>query len=310
MLPVADGHCDYLYGAVNRGYSFSGKKPSAQNICKDTLLEGNVKLQFFAVWTDMSMRIPPLEQCLMMIDAYQNMVESEPLLSPLTKDALPNAEGDGIRTVLTIEGGEAIEGSLAVLRSVSRLGVRAMSLTWNQNNELAGAALGRGNKGLTELGREVVAEMDRIGMAVDLSHLSDRGIDEVLTLTERPPFASHSNCRAVCDAARSLTDERIRLIARRGGTVGINFYPPQLVTRGTATMRNVVDQIRHLADVGGVECCAIGSDYDGMPHYPPDLKDSGCFPALAEALRLAGFTAEEVERILYRNLFDYMQQYV
>lgn len=310
MIPVADGHCDYLYGAVNRRYSFSGKRPAEQNICRDTLVAGHVKLQFFAAWTDMSSRIPPLQQCLMMTDAYHTMVESEAELAPLTKECAPDADDGIIRTVLTVEGGEAIEGSLSVLRSVYRLGVRAMSLTWNQNNELAGAALARGNRGLTELGREVIREMERIGMAVDLSHLSDRGIDEVLDMTERAPFASHSNCRAVLDAARSLTDERIRRIAKRGGTVGINFYPPQLTARGMATIKNVVDQLRHLADVGGVECCAIGSDYDGMPHYPPELKDSSCFPALVEALRSAGFTADEVERIMYRNLFDYIQQFV
>lgn len=308
MIPVADGHCDYLYGAVNRGYRFSGKHPSGQNICLDTLTRGNVKLQFFAAWTDMSMRIPPLQQCLMMADAYHSMLESEPSLAPLTKE---NAEDtDTLKTVLTIEGGEAIEGSLSVLRSLYRLGVRAMSLTWNQNNELAGAALGRGNRGLTELGRDVVSEMERIGMAVDLAHLSDRGIDEVLDGCERPPFASHSNCRSVLDSPRSLTDERIRRIAKLGGTVGINFYPPQLTKRGMATMQDVVNQLAHLADVGGVACCAIGSDYDGMPHYPPELKDSSCFPALAEALSKGGFTADEVESIMYKNLLHYMTQFV
>ena len=311
MTPVADGHCDFLYGVVNHGYDFERPHHAQQNIALDRLLQGNVGLQFFAAWTDMTLRVPPLQQCLAMIDAYYAMHQTCPHLHPLARGTqnAPQERGK-IDTVLTIEGGEAIEGSLSVLRMLYRLGVRAMALTWNGNNELAGAALGRGNKGLTELGVEVVEEMGRIGMAVDVSHLSDRGIEDVLRVSTRPVFASHSNCRAVFASPRSLNDEQIRAIAAQGGTIGINFYHKQLTNRAHATIADIVAQLSHLADVGGIDCCAIGSDFDGMPKYPSDLQTSADFPALERALLAAGFSQSDVEKVMYRNLYRYILQFI
>lgn len=307
MFPVADGHCDFLYGAVNGGYDLDA--PAArQSISAAGLREGGVALQFFAAWTDTSLRIPPLQQCLAMIDAYHTMLERHPWLRPLRRG---EEAGEGcVQAVLAIEGGEAIEGSLAVLRMLYRLGVRAMALTWNANNELSGAALGRGNRGLTPLGCEVVAEMGRIGMAVDVSHLSDAGIDDVLRLSSRPPFASHSNARAVFDSPRSLRDEHIRAIAAAGGTIGVNFYNKQLTRRPVACVDDVVRQIEHICAVGGAACCAVGSDFDGMPVYPQGLSDSRGFPLLVDALLRAGFAEADVHAVLYENLRRYILQFV
>lgn len=242
-FPVSDGHCDYLYGMVNHGYYFDLPR-KRQNIAAERLRAGNVRLQFSVAWTDMSLRIPPLQQCLTMIDAYDCLLADHPMMRPLCRMACePDETGFTIDTVLTVEGSEAIEGSLAILRTLYRLGVRAMTLTWNDNNELAGAALARGNKGLTPLGCEVVEEMNRIGMALDVSHLSDRGIDEVLRRSTQPVFASHSNARAVLDSPRSLTDAQIRAIARQGGTIGVNFYHKQLTHPSTACLADIVCQI-------------------------------------------------------------------
>lgn len=309
LIPVADGHCDFLYGMVNEGYDF-GAPRKRQNIAAARLREGNVRLQFFAAWIDMSLRIPPLQQCLSLIDAYYAMIDAHPQLRPLRADSRDLEEDDTVFTVLTIEGGEAIEGSLAVLRMLYRLGVRAMTLTWNSNNELAGAALARGNRGLTPLGCEVVAEMNRIGMALDVSHLSDRGIEDALRLSTRPVFASHSNARAVFDSPRSLSDAQIRAIAERGGTVGVNFYHKQLTHRNTACIADIVRQIQHIVSVGGIDCCAIGSDFDGMPQYPEDLRTSRDLPALTDALLQAGFSEREVRQIMYENLRRYILQFV
>ena len=306
---VSDGHCDFLYGMVNHGYDLDQPRRQ-QNIAFERLRAGNVRLQFFAAWTDMALRIPPLQQCLAMIDAYDQMLSQHALLRPLSRQTPPDGAGEAIDTVLTVEGGEAIEGSLAVLRTLYRLGVRAMTLTWNDNNELAGAALARGNKGLTPLGCEVVAEMDRIGMALDVSHLSDRGIEDALRLSTRPVFASHSNARAVFPSPRSLTDAQIRAIARQGGTIGVNFYHKQLTSHSAACLADIVRQVQHIASVGGIDCCAIGSDFDGMPQYPVDLETSADFPALSDALLSAGFTPPEVAKVMGENLRRYILQFV
>jgi membrane dipeptidase len=243
-----------------------------------------------------------------MIDAYERMIEENPRLTKLTHGFTP--EGGKIATVLAIEGGEAVDGSLAVLRVLHRLGVRAMTLTWNENNELSGAAMGRGNKGLSAVGRDIVDEMCRLGVAIDVSHLSDRGIEQILDRTTRPIFASHSNARGVCNNPRSLSDELIRKIANQGGTIGVNFYYEQLCKDAAAGIDDVVSHMVHIAEVGGVGCCAIGSDFDGMQQYPKDLRTSRDFPALLGALSKAGFHDDEIYRIAYRNLHDYIVQFV
>jgi len=212
--------------------------------------------------------------------------------------------------VLTVEGGEAVDGSMAILRVLYRLGVRAMTLTWNENNELAGAAMGRGNKGLSSIGRDIIDEMCALGMGIDVSHLSDKGIEQVLARATRPVFASHSNARGVHDHPRSLSDELIREIAKQGGTVGINFYYQQLTKNSEATIDDIVRHICHVVEVGGIDCCAIGSDLDGMQQYPKNFKTSRDFPALFDALIRRGFSEADVYQIAYQNLRDYIVQFV
>ncbi len=307
MFPVADGHCDYLYGAVQSGFDL--KKPKKEQAIRlDDLMQGGVSLQFFACWIDVALSAPPLHQCIAMIDAYNRILEEHPEFTPLTRDFTP--ESGKIATVLSIEGGEAVDGSLAVLRVLHRLGVRAMTLTWNDNNELAGAAMGRGNKGLSSIGRDIIDEMCSLGVAIDVSHLSDRGIDQVLARATRPIFASHSNAKSVHDHPRSLNDTLIREIANQGGTIGVNFYYQQLGKRNEAEIEDIVKHIIRIVEVGGIQCCAIGSDLDGMQQYPKDLKTSRDFPALFNALLKRGFSEADVYRIAYQNLHDYIVQFI
>ncbi len=307
MFPVADGHCDFLYGAVQSGYDLRNPKRE-QAIRLNDLLTGGVALQFFACWIDTALAAPPLHQCIAMIDAYERMLADNNELVPLTRDFTP--ESGKIATVLSVEGGEATDGSMAVLRVLHLLGVRAMTLTWNENNELAGAAMGRGNKGLSAIGRDIIDEMCALGIAIDVSHLSDKGIEQVLARSTRPVFASHSNARSAYNHPRSLSDELIREIAKQGGTVGVNFYYQQLTKNSEAGLDDIVRHICSIVEVGGINCCAIGSDLDGMQHYPKDFKTSRDFPALFNALVKRGFTEVDVYRIAYQNLRDYIVQFV
>ena len=304
---VADAHCDYLFGAVQSGFDLLEPK-RGQVITMERLRSGHVAMQVFAMWIDTSLRASPLHQCIAMIDAYNHMLERHPQLVPFTKDYVPTPGMTA--TVLAIEGGEAIEGSLAALRMLYKLGVRVIGLCWNENNELTGAAMANGNRGLTPLGREVVEEMCRLGIAIDVSHASDRAVDDLLKYSARPLFASHSNARAVYNSPRSLLDEHIRAIAAEGGVIGVNFFHQQLCGNGTARIQDIVRQIQHIVDVGGPYACALGSDFDGMTRYPHDLKNSGDFPKLGCALQMAGFSDEQIHRIFYANLRNYMARFI
>lgn len=304
---VADAHCDFLYGMVNSRYNIIKKAP-LQNMCLEELKAGNVALQFFAAWIDTKLKIKPLQQCMNMIDAYYRMLEQNEIFMPLSHGFMPDS--GKIATVLTIEGGEAIEGNLVNLRLFHRLGVRAMALTWNETNDISGAAMQRKNKGLTKFGRDVVREMERIGMAVDVSHLSDAGIDDVLEQTSAPIFASHSNCRAVFDNQRNVQDRHIREIAKRGGVVCTNFYNKQLCDKETACIDDVIKHIEHVVEIGGMHCVGIGSDFDGMRVYPEDLNHSGELQELCNALLRHGYSEDDVKHIAYNNLHDYIMKFI
>lgn len=303
LFPAADGHCDFLYGMVERGYDLAAPKKD-QAIRLDKLIEGGVKLQLFAAWIDMELDKNPLNQCLCMIDAYYRMLEENPRLTPLTKDF--DINGDGIATVLTVEGGEAIEATVSNLRILHRLGVRAMTLTWNDVNRLAYPAAKKMKKGLTKLGKEAVEEMCRLGIAVDLAHLGDPGIDDVLEIATRPVFSSHTNARALCELPRCMKDEHIKEIAKRGGVIGVNFYHKQLVEGRMATVDDVIRHLAHYIEVGGIGCAAIGSDFDGMNRYIEGLETSAGYPLIAERLIKLGLSEEQVSDIMFGNLYRYI----
>ena len=238
---VADAHCDFLYYMLHRGYDISAPR-HGQAVDIQGMLAGGAAMQLFAAWIDPDEDTTFLQQCMSLIDAYKRMLAGCDKLVELTKDFVP---GQGkIAAVLTIEGGEAIEERLENLRLFHELGVRAMTLTWNDQNELASPAMARRDKGISRLGRSVVREMERLNMAVDVAHLSDISIDGVFEEISGPVFSSHTNARSVLAHRRSLCDRHIKEISRRGGVVGVNYYSPQLVHRGRA---GIDDIVRHIA---------------------------------------------------------------
>lgn len=306
MIPVADAHCDFLYYMVNEGCDIKTLAPE-QSIYLPYMKQGGVALQFFAAWVDTKKRTSALQQTLDMFDAYYRMLNDNPDFVPFDSNYDPAC--GKISTILSVEGGEAIEGSLANLRLFRRLGVRAMTLTWNETNELAAPAMRKGEKGLTRLGKEVVREMCDIGIAVDVAHLGDAGVDDILEIATRPIFASHSNARSLAEHKRCLCDRHIKAIAEQGGLVCVNFYPKHLTGGNKASIEDVVRHVCYIAELAGVEHVGFGSDFNGMVNYPVDLHNSADFPPLIDALRRAGFDDASLKKIAYENLAGYMKQF-
>mgnify|MGYP001054980915 CR=1 FL=1 len=241
-----------------------------------------------------------------MIDAFWQMLETYPddlAFAGAGKDILDIKRGGRHACLLAIEGGEALEGKLSSLRLFYRLGVRLVTLTWNHRNELAsGQSEGVQGGGLSLFGQEVVREMNRLGMLIDVSHLNEPGFWDVLRLSESPILASHSNARGLCDHPRNLTDEQIRALADSGGVIGVNFYSSFLTSTGEATVEHVLDHIEYLIKVGGVECVALGSDFDGIDDTPKGLEHKGKTLILAEALQERGYPAGTIEKVMGKNL--------
>ncbi len=300
MYPIIDAHCDTLTELTKRGETLADNSLSV-SLSKLKRYPGFV--QFFAIWLSDESK-SPFSEALFFIDRYyeelkKNQENIVPVLSGKAMERVL-AEG-GIGALLTIENGNCLEGKLHRLALLYRLGVRAMTLTWNGENELGyGVECSRG--GLSDVGRRVVYEMNRLGMLIDVSHLSEQGFWEVLSLTKAPVMASHSNARAVCSHKRNLTDEQILAISKAGGVIGLNFYPLFLSNSGEASIEDYLRHIDRILSVGGENCLGLGSDFDGFTEpRAEELSSADAYQSLFLELSKRGYPDRVLQKIAYGN---------
>jgi len=214
--------------------------------------------------------------------------------------------GEGVRTWLSFEGAGPLAAAPESLDDWVARGVRLVGLVHTEHNALASSSGDRKpiTYGLTEAGRKLVRRAHALGVAVDVSHASDRAVAEVLSLareTSGVVVATHSNARALCNHPRNLTDAQLRGIAATGGVVGLNFHAPFVVRGRPATLEDVVRQAEHLVRVAGIDHVAIGADFEGGIRPARGLEDASRFPALARALRRRGFSDEGVRKLMSEN---------
>ena len=238
-----------------------------------------------------------------------------------------------IAALIGVEGGHAIEDSLRLLRDFYALGVRYMTLTHTNTNNWADSSGDidkshvKHHNGLTDLGKQVVAEMNRLGMTVDVSHVSDKTFWDALETSRAPIFASHSSCRAICDVGRNMTDEMIVAMAKKGGVIQINFYSAFLSQKSAdadrlanaskpdknspvlppAGLEDAVAHINHVVKIAGIEAVGIGSDFDGVKSVPTGLEDVSKFPNLTRALLEEGYAASDIRKIYGGNTMRLMR---
>jgi membrane dipeptidase len=253
-----------------------------------------------------------------------------------------------IASLIGMEGGHSINNSLAALRMTYALGARYMTLTHTKNTDWADAA---GDKpehhGLTPFGEKVVLEMNRLGMLVDLSHVTDETMRAALKVTKAPVIFSHSSARALCDHPRNVPDDVLKMTAANGGVVMVCFMPgyvterakehllawdaerdrmralhpddPHLVeeamaawgkehrTAHEASLADVADHVDHVRKIAGVDHIGIGSDFEGFSGTPDGLKDVSCYPALLAELRRRGYSREDIKKIAGLNVLRVMK---
>lgn len=282
---IVDGHCDTIVELMKHGgelYENGG------HIDLKKLQQYNAPIQFFAIWLEPYFYNKPLNQTLKSIDYYYNEIDkNKEFISHVNtiEDIFNNKKNGRISGLLSLEGGEALEGELSNLRMLYKLGVRALTLTWNFRNSLGQGKSGDEGIGLTHFGKEVVKEMNRLGMLVDVSHLSDAGFWEVAEISKKPFIASHSNSREICNIPRNLTDNQIKTIAKRGGVIGINIYPTFVVKGGEgATIDHVMKHISHIIEIAGDDCIGLGCDYDGIERTVEGLEEVTKIKVLIEAI--------------------------
>lgn len=222
-------------------------------------------------------------------------------------EALENARGVGL--MLTVEGGAAIAGKLENIACLRARGVRMMTLTWNGSNEIGSGVLSGDAFGLTPFGRQAVAELERQGIVIDVSHASERLFEDVASNTSRPFVASHSNAKAVCGHARNLTDAQFAEIRSRGGLVGLNFYKAFL---NDAPEKAGIDDLyahaEHFLALGGENVLAMGSDFDGST-MPRGITGLESVEAIAEAFLRRNLSESLVRRIFFENAASFFKRF-
>lgn len=302
---IVDAHCDTVgFFTENSGYDFFARNDS-RHIDLPRLKESGIILQFFALYIkDEYKPVGSLAYCLRLLDSYYETMKRFPgeLRTVYSKTDLIDAlNRSKPAALLSVEGGEALEGELAVLRILFQLGIRALGLTWNQKNQLA---TGIGEKdpysGLSSFGRQVIREMNRLGMLVDLAHINRQGFFEALETSSAPVVVTHANTRALCDHPRNFSDEQLRALSQTGGVIGMSCCP-DFVDAQNPSLDKLVDHFVHAAEVAGIDHLGIGADYDGIEQVIEGLEDVTGLPRLAGALAERGFNREEIDKITHKN---------
>lgn len=329
-MKVVDMHCDTvaeLYAKKEAGMPQGILK---NDLCLDLdkMEKGDYVLQNFAIFAHMEnlrekMSLP--EYGFRLTDLFLTEMRKYPDRIGIVRsyqDIEENLKAGRVSAMLTMEEGAICEGKVEYLRIFYELGARMFTFTWNFPNELAwpnrvkmsglhaGVFIPETEKGLTETGFEFLEEMEHLGMIVDVAHLGDKGIHDVIAHVKKPFVASHSNARSVCGHPRNLTDEMIRGIAEKGGVIGMNFCPSFLRDKdkwgnpgndNQVSLDDVVKHIRHIISVGGIDSVGLGSDYDGTL-LSFEMKGAADMPLLEEKLRQEKFTEEEIEKIFFKNV--------
>lgn len=319
--PLIDGHND-LPWAIRQselaphdveapGHDLRGTTPFHTNI--ERLRAGMVGGQFWSVYIPFEARaegaakvqLEQIDIALQIIDKYPDVFELA-----LTASDVESAFGKGrIASMLGMEGGHAIENSLGALRAFYAMGVRYLTLTHNGTLDWADAANDEARHGgLTRFGQEVVREMNRMGMLVDLSHTSPETMNDALDVSEAPVMWSHAAARGLRDHPRNVPDQVLRRLPDNGGIVMITFVPSFLSENEQATIADVADHIEHVASLSGIDHVGIGSDFDGITATPVGLEDVSTFPALFAELSRRGWNDEELSKLAGENILRVMRE--
>jgi len=332
---VVDFHCDAVLATLpDSAYIIgSGKKrtlaerSSEGHVDIPRLLEGGVDCQVFSHFVEPIYNpIAPHRMLQVMGYSFTEIDNSDKLERVTDPEQIYRNHGKKVSIIIGFEGGEALGGDLRLLRMYHRLGLRRLTLCWNNRNAIAdGVKWQRSKSGLTEFGVDVVQECNRLGILVDVSHIADPGFWDTLEVSKDPVIASHSNCRSLCSSMRNLTDDMIKALAEKGGVMGVNYVPFFLTdidfskVRGgdekemekveSVTVETVVDHIDHIVEVvGDVDHIGLGSDFDGVPMIAKGLEDVSKLPNLTKALVARGYSDTEIQQILGGNFLGIIKR--
>lgn len=329
---VIDTHNDITSPIADEGFDL-GARDTSGRIQTDIprMKDGGLDAEFFSIYVASSYAKDggAARRALQMMDGVYEQIRRHPgslELAGTVADIRRLHRTGKIAALMGIEGGHAIEDSLPALRMFYRMGIRYMTLTHTNTNNWADSAGGisvkgeRRHNGLSDFGKEVVREMNRLGMMVDISHVSDETFNDCVEVSRAPLIASHSSCRALTNVPRNMSDEMLRALARNGGVVMINFYngfinteyarpgmPAPTKPAEKATLEMLMQHFEHAIKVAGIDHVGIGSDFDGVDGMlPPGMEDVTKLPTITYELLRRGYSEKDVRKVLGENLLRVM----
>ena len=290
-----DGTIAYLRGPLDQADEQMGIQ-----INLPKMRQGGIDAAFFAIDVTRAWK-NHLSYALDALGFFKAEVEThadEIVIAETAEDIRQAKSAGKLAAILVIENSDGVERSLNILKSLYHLGVRSIGLTHDPTSwAAAGNAETDSGGGLTQFGVQLVKEMNRLGMLIDVSHISERGFWDVLEVAERPVIASHSNCKAICGHPRNLTDEQIKHIAQNGGVIGTTFVK-WFIDDNTPSFSRYLDHIDHILNLVGDDHIGIGSDFDGGGEQ---LNDATEFPKITEGLLARGYSSMSIRKILGEN---------
>lgn len=311
---ICDCHCDTLTELYNKNASLYENEQHF-DIKRQIALGGG--LQFCAIYvpTEVFRYQGGLRYTLCLLDKYNQEIKKLhengiDVLQVRTAEDAGNVLKHKAATLLAIEEGAAIDGSLEALRCLYELGVRAMTLTWSNRNDIAdGINEEATGSGLTLFGKQVVAEMNRLGMLVDVSHISTAGFWSVIETSTKPIIATHSNAKSLCSHPRNLNDEQIKALAQNGGLAGITFAGQFLEEDWrNACIESVYKHIDYMLNIiGNDDHIGFGSDFDGISHPPYNIQGVQDYKPLIEYLSKY-YSDETINKITHQNVINLLQK--
>ena len=322
-MKIIDLHCDTVMALCQKDNVCL--KNNEFQIDVNKLIKGNYMAQFFAMFLPFKIK-NIYETCINMINRYKKEIEanSDYINFAYTyNDIINNTNNNKISAILSIEEGGVVEGSIDKLINLYNLGVRMICLNWNYINGIGHPNYGKFNDngipdfitpnikdGLTDFGLKMINKMNELGIIIDVSHLSDKGFWDCINNSTKPIVASHSNARGVCHHVRNLTDEMIIALNKNGGVMGMNYCAAFLSDDeedGKNTIKWVVEHIKYIKNLVGVDVIALGSDFDGIdPNI--ELKDASMINSLIDKLIKEGFTIEEINKITHENMLRVIKE--